>query len=340
MSAERYVRQAILPQIGAVGQARLAAGQAVVVGCGALGSYQAQVLARAGVGRLTIVDRDFVERSNLQRQVLFTDADAEAEVPKAVAAERALRAVNPEIEIRGIVDDLHAGNAGALLAGADVVCDGTDNFETRYLLNDWAVREGVPWVYGGVLGTSGLVLPVLPGETACLKCVFETPPAAGSLPTCETAGVLGSAVAIVAGIQATETLKLLVGAREAVVRAMIVLEAWETSWREIAVGGPRSDCEVCQGGDYAYLEGRQGSRAARLCGRNAIQLLPRGSEAPSLETIAARLGSEWEVTWSEHLLRARRDGYTVHVFRDGRAIVHGTTDEAEARSLYARVIGV
>ena len=339
MSDDRYARQAALPEIGAAGQDRIAASHAVVVGCGALGTYQAQILARAGVGRITVVDRDFVERSNLQRQVLFTDADAAAQLPKAVAAERALRAINPAIEVRGVVDDLHSGDADDLLAGADVVCDGTDNFETRYVVNDWAVREGVPWIYGGVLGTSGLVLAILPRETPCLRCVFETPPAAGSLPTCETAGVLGSAVAIVAGLQSTEALKVLAGARDAVTRGMLAVEAWEGSWRRIDVGERRADCPACGRGDYAWLEGREGSRAARLCGRNAIQLLPRGEAAPPLAEIAQRLGGDWDVAVNEHLLRARRDGYTVHVFRDGRAIVEGTTDETEARSLYARVVG-
>ena len=352
MTGDRYARQAILPQIGAEGQARLAASHAVVVGCGALGSYQLQILARAGIGRLTVVDRDFVERSNLQRQILFTDADAEASIPKAMAAERALRAINPEIDVRGMVDDLNAGNAEALLAGADVVCDGTDNFEARYLINDWTARESVPWVYGGVIGVSGLVMPILPGETACLRCVFEEAPAPGALPTCETAGVLGAAVAVVAGLQVAETLKILVGAREAVTRALMTYDAWDTEWRRVATGGPRDDCPVCSGRDFAYLDGRLGSRAARLCGRNAIQLLPRTAEPPSLATIAERLGPEWRVTRNEFMLSARRRGapeegrpgtgadITVNVFRDGRAIVDGTDDEAEARSLYARVIGI
>jgi len=338
---DRYIRQEILPEIGAEGQARLAAAHAVIVGCGALGSFQAQLLARAGVGRLTVIDRDFVERSNLQRQVLFIDADAVAGVPKAVAAERALAAINPEIRVAGVVDDLNSGTAEALLGGADVLCDGTDNFETRYLLNDYAVREGSPWVYGGVIGRGGLVLPILPGETPCLRCVFETPPAAGSLPTCESAGVLGPAVAVIAGLQGTETLKLLVGAHDRVLRALLRYDAWDAAFTTVVVGSPRPDCPVCGAGDYAHLEGRQGSRAARLCGRGAIQLLPREAALPpSLPAIAARLAPEWQVTLNDYLLRARRDGVTINLFRDGRVIVDGTTDEAEARSLYARIIGM
>jgi adenylyltransferase/sulfurtransferase len=339
VKADRYSRQRILPEIGDAGQERLAGSHAVVVGCGALGSFQAQLLARAGVGRLTVIDRDFVERGNLQRQILFTDADAEGAVPKAAAAERALRAINPDIEVRGIVDDLRAGTAEDLLAGADVVCDGTDNFETRYLINDWAVREGVAWVYGGVIGTGGLVMPIVPRETACLACVFETPPETGSLPTCETAGVLGAAVAVVAGVQTTETMKLLVGARDRLLDGLLRYDAWEAAFTHVRTGGQRAGCPACGRRDFAWLEGRLGSRAARLCGRNAIQILPRGEARPSLAAVAARIGGEWDVVVGDHMLRARRNGLTVNLFHDGRAIVDGTTDEAEARSILARVVG-
>ena len=341
LPAERYVRQAILPEIGAEGQARLSSSHVVIVGVGALGSFQAALLARAGVGRLTIVDRDFVERSNLQRQILFTEDDAGRGIPKALAAQRALAAVNPEIRVEGLVDDLNPGTAAALLAGADVIGDGTDNFETRYLINDWSVREGVPWVYAGVIGTGGLVMPILPKVTACLRCVFETPPAPGTLPTCETAGVLGPAVAVVAGQQSAEMLKILVGARDRVTRGLLRYDVWQTGWTSVATGEPRPDCPVCGGGDYAWLEGRRGGRSARLCGRRAIQLLPgEGAIPPPLERLAERLRPEWDVTVSEHLLRACRDDRTVSVFRDGRAIVDGTADEREARSLYARIVGI
>ncbi|HUP00582.1 MAG TPA: ThiF family adenylyltransferase [Gemmatimonadota bacterium] len=340
MGSDRYIRQEILPDIGPEGQARLARAHAVLVGCGALGSVQAQLLARAGVGRLTIIDRDFVERSNLQRQVLFTDADAAAGMPKAVAAERALAAINPEIHVSGVTDDLNATTAEALLGGADVLCDGTDSFETRYLINDYAVRDGIPWVYGGVVGTGGLVLPILPGDTPCFRCVFETEPAPGSLPTCESAGVLGSAAALIAALQTTEILKIIVGARDRVLRALLRYDAWDATFTEVRTGAPRPDCPVCGRADYAYLEGRRGSRAARLCGRRAIQILPRRpGPVPPLTTVAGRLGPEWEVSVNEHLLRARSDGITVNLFRDGRVIVDGMTEEAEARSLVARVIG-
>jgi adenylyltransferase/sulfurtransferase len=272
--------------------------------------------------------------------VLFTDADAETATPKAVAAERALAAVNPDVEVKGVVEDLNAGNAAALLAGADVLCDGTDNFETRYLLNDWSVREGVPWVYGGVVGTGGLVLPILPGETPCLRCVFESPPGAGDLPTCETAGVLGPAVAVIAGVQTSETMKLLLGARDRVLRGLLRYDAWEADFTTVRTGDPRPDCPACGARDFMWLEGRAGARAARLCGRDAIQLLPRGGAPPGLDGLAERLRGEWAVTVNEYLLRARRDGVTLHVFRDGRVIVEGITDEARARSLVARTIGV
>jgi adenylyltransferase/sulfurtransferase len=257
-----------------------------------------------------------------------------------VAAERALSAINPEIVVRGVVDDLRAGTAEDLLSGADVVCDGTDNFETRYLINDWTVRNGVPWVYGGVIGTGGIVLPIVPGESACLACVFETAPEAGSLPTCETAGVLGTAVAVVAGVQTTEILKLLVGATDTLLAGLLRYDAWEGSFTTIRTGGPRPGCPACGERDFAWLEGRRGSRAARLCGRNAIQILPRRESAPSLPAIAARIGNDWEVILGDRMLRARRNGVTVNLFHDGRAIVDGTTDEAEARSILARVVGV
>lgn len=339
MDSERYARQRILPEIGDAGQERLAAAHVVVVGCGALGSVQAELLTRAGVGRLTVIDRDFVERANLQRQVLFTDEDAETATPKAVAAERALSAINPEVRIRGVVDDLHAGTAEDLLGGADVVCDGTDNFETRYLINDWAVREDVPWVYAGVVGTGGLVMPIVPRETACLACVFETPPPAGSLPTCETAGVLGPVAVVIAGVQTVESIKLLVGARDRLLPGLLRYDGWEGAFTTVGTGGPRPGCPACGAGDFAWLEGRRGSRAAALCGRDAIQILPREASTPSLPAIAARIAGEWEVQLGEHMLRARRNGVTVNLFRDGRAIVDGTTDEAEARSILARVVG-
>lgn len=338
--SDRYTRQRILPEIGDEGQRRLGEARVTIVGCGALGSFQAQLLARAGVGRLTLVDRDFVERSNLQRQVLFTDADAEAGLPKAVAAARALAAINPEIEVVPRVADLHAGNAGDLLEDAGLVCDGTDNFETRYLINDWCVREEIPWVYAGVIGTGGLVLPIVPGETPCLACVFETPPPAGSVATCETAGVLGPAVAVVAGIQTGEIVKLLVGSDDAVSRALLRWDAWDATLTAVGVGEPRTDCPACGRRDLAWLEGRRGASAARLCGRDAIQILPReAADPPPLAAIAGRIGGEWAVTVNEWLLRARKDGVTVNLFRDGRVIVDGTTDESEARSLVARVVG-
>lgn len=338
--SDRYARQRILPEIGDEGQRLLGAAAVTIVGCGALGSFQAQLLARAGVGRLTLVDRDFVERSNLQRQVLFTDADAEAGLPKAVAAERAIAAINPEIEVAGVVADLHAGNAAEVLEGSDLVCDGTDNFETRYLINDWAVAESIPWVYAGVIGTGGLVLPIVPGESPCLACVFETPPPSGSVATCETAGVLGPAVSVVAGIQTGEIVKLLVGADDAVARKLLRWDAWEATLTAVAVGDPRPDCPACGRRDLAWLEGRRGSAAARLCGRDAIQILPREAAAPPpLASIAARIEGEWRVTVNEWLLRARRDGVTVNLFRDGRVIVDGATDESEARALVARVVG-
>lgn len=340
MSHERYIRQRILPEIGSRGQQRLADAHAVLVGCGALGSHQAQLLTRAGVGWLTIIDRDLVERSNLQRQVMFTDSDAEAETPKAVAAERVLRRVNPDVRVEGVVDDVNAATADQLLADADVLCDGTDNFETRYLINDFSVRERVPWVYGGVVATGGLVMPIVPGRRPCLRCVFENPPPPGALPTCDTVGVLGSAAAVIAGIQTTETLKMLVGAEEQLLGGLVRYDAWTGEFTTVQTGSARTECRTCGKRDFEYLEGGGVSGALRLCGRDAIQLLPsEGAPPPQLSVVAARLEREWDVTVNEYFLRARRNGITLHLFRDGRLIADGTTDEIEARSLYAKVVG-
>lgn len=339
MDVERYARQRILPQIGDAGQEALGSASVIIVGCGALGSHQAEWLARAGVGRLRIIDRDFVEPSNLQRQVLFTDADARRGEPKAAAAERALRAINPEISIEGIVDDLHPGSAEALLAGATVISDGTDNLETRYLINDFAVREGVPWVYGGVVGVEGIVLPVIPGETACLRCVFEEPPAPGALPTCETEGVLGTAAAVVAALQTTETIKIVVGMRDRVLGGIARFDTWDAAMTVVKVERSPT-CPTCGRREFEFLEGRRGTYSTRLCGRNAIQLLPPPAATnPRLESIAERIGHEWDVVVNDHLLRATRNGITLHLFRDGRLIVDGIVDEREARSLYAKVVG-
>ena len=340
----RYARQMIHPAIGEAGQRRLAAGRVLLVGCGALGTHIADGLARAGVGYLRVVDRDFIELNNLQRQVLFDEDDLARGLPKAVAAAGKLRRINSSVAVEPIVDDANAGNIAALVDGVDVLVDGTDNFETRYLLNDAAVKAGTPWVYGGVLATYGMTMTVLPGETACLRCVFRDPPAPGLAPTCDTAGVLGPAVAAVAALEVAETLKLLLGARDALNRDLLSVDVWRLTFDRLPV--PRaSDCPTCGDGtrEYPFLDFGAASRTTTLCGRNAVQVAVNPPATLALPALAERLRGSGAVTYNAHLLRFRPDGPADHeivLFPNGRAIIHGTDDAAAAKSLYARYIGL
>lgn len=336
--ADRYSRQRLFHGLGETGQARLRKSSAVLVGCGALGSTQAELLVRAGIGRLRIVDRDSVEASNLQRQTLFTEADAERALPKAVAATARLRAVNSEVEVEGIVADLAPGNASALLAGFDLILDGCDNFETRFLLNDVALETGRPWIYGAVVGAYGLVFPILPEETACLRCLVRDLPAPGTSPTCDSAGVIGPAAAAVAAFQAAEALKVLSGRRDRVRRELLALELWEGTVQSLRVR-PDPDCPACGAGARDFLYGRSGSSATRMCGRGAVQIAPAGERSVDLDTLAARLAGVGAIVANPYLLRLSLATHQITVFRDGRAIVGGTEDPTEARSLLARYIG-
>ena len=340
----RYARQVIHPAVGAEGQRRIAAGRVLLVGCGALGTHIADALARAGVGYLRIVDRDFIELNNLQRQVLFDEHDLARGLPKAVAAAEKLARINSTIAVEPHVDDVNAGNIVALVEGVDVVVDGTDNFETRYLLNDAAVRAGKAWVYGGVLASYGMTMTVVPGETACLRCVFRDPPPPGLAPTCDTAGVLGPAVAAVAALQASETLKLLLGAHDAINRDLLSLDVWRLAFDRLPVSRA-ADCPTCGDGErhYPFLDYGAASRTTSLCGRNAVQIALNPPASLALADLAARLGASGSVAHNQHLLRFRPDsppGYELVLFPNGRAIVHGTDDPATAKSLYSRYIGL
>jgi molybdopterin/thiamine biosynthesis adenylyltransferase len=331
---ERYSRQILFPPIGESGQERLLTARAAIVGCGALGSFHAGALARAGVGRLTVIDRDYVEPSNLHRQFLFEEEDAEDALPKAVAAQRRIRRINSGIEVRAAVTDLTSANIEDLLGGADILLDGTDNFETRYLVNDFAVSRGIPWIYGAAVAAYGLTMPVIPGRTACLRCVYPEPPA-GAQPTCETAGVLGAIVSAVASQQVADALRILVTGE---VRARITtFEVWEGTVRQLP--GPERDleCPCCARREFPHLE--ESARApVRLCGRDAVQVHER--ERPlDLEALGARLRPLGTVRANEYALRFAIDRYELTVFADGRAIIKGTSDTGIARSLYARYIG-
>jgi adenylyltransferase/sulfurtransferase len=341
---DRYARQMRYPPIGEVGQRGLAAARVLICGCGALGSAAADTLARAGVGRLRLVDRDFVEITNLQRQVLFDEADAAEGLPKAIAAAAKLRRINSAIEIEPLVADVTAGNILSLCEGVDLIVDGTDNFETRFLLNEAALQAKIPWIYGGAIGATGQSMTILPGQPPCLRCVIPEPPPPGSMPTCDTAGILASAIHVVAGIQACEAIKILSGNRSAVNRGLMVIDLWENRFRQVGLSRlAEQGCATCRGGDFPWLAGRRGSQTAVLCGRNAVQLAAPAGEtagAVSLDALAQKLNGVGRLTRNPYLLRLAIDGYTITLFGDGRAIVAGTDDVAVARSMYAKYVGM
>lgn len=333
---DRYSRQILFSGIGAEGQEALLRSHAVVVGCGALGSFHAAALARAGVGRLTIIDRDYVEPSNLQRQWLFEEADAAQSLPKAAAAERRIAAINAAVSVRAVVADLTPGNAADLLGAAHLILDGTDNFETRYLLNDFSVCRGIPWIYGAAVAGYGLAMPVIPGRTACLRCIYPEPPG-GAQPTCETAGVLNAIASLVASLQVADALKILCGRAEQVEPRITTADLWYGSVRQIAMPAPDPDCPTCGRRQFPFLE--ESHRATvRLCGRNAVQIHERKRPIDLLQ-LKARLEPLGEVRANEFALRFRTESYEMTIFPDGRAIVKGTSDTGVARSLYARYVG-
>lgn len=339
---ERYSRQVRFAGIGEEGQQRLGRSRVLIVGCGALGSVAAETLVRAGVGHTTLVDRDFLEVSNLQRQVLFDEQDVADGLPKAVAAASKLRRINSDVDVEPVVADVTHQNLADLAAAADVIVDGTDNFETRLLINDFAVSATKPWVYGGCLGAEGQVLAIVPGRSACLACLVPEPPAPGDTPTCDTAGILGTAVNVVASLQATEALKLLVGAEGAVSRQLMVVDLWRNRVRSIDVDGlhPPGECPTCDRREFPWLEGRRGSEAAILCGRNSVQLRPSAATKLDLPTLAERLSRVGQVTCNRFLLRLSVDASGFTLFSDGRVIVSGTEDPAEARTLASRYLGL
>jgi molybdopterin-synthase adenylyltransferase len=335
----RYSRQVLFSGIGSEGQARITASRVVLVGCGALGAVQASLLVRAGIGTLRIIDRDFVEESNLQRQILFDEEDVHAVLPKAVAAEKKLRAVNSLVNVEGIVEDVNALSIPRLLDGFDLIIDATDNFDARFLINDYSVQSGIPWVYGACVGSYGLTFPILPGEGACLRCVFESAPPAGVSPSCDTAGVIGPIVSVIAAMQVAEALKILAGRRERINRKITTIDLWENRHEAIDLPPPNPECPCCGRREYPYLDGTLGSDATTLCGRNSVQIRRRGGDSVDLDEIASRLEPLGRVERNRFLLRASIDNYQLTVFADGRAIVNGTYDTAIARSIYARYIG-
>lgn len=337
----RYDRQARFAPLGEDGQRRLAEGRALVCGCGALGSVIAETLVRAGVGLVRIVDRDFLELNNLQRQVLYNEQDVADGLPKAIAAAKKLRRINSEVTVEPVVADVTHGNITEFASDVDVIVDGTDNFAIRFLLNDFAVKHGMPWIYGGSIGAEGQTMTILPGDTACLACLMTDAPPPGTTPTCDTAGVLAPIVGVIASIESCEALKILSGHRDAVSRRLTIVDLWDNQVRHVDLSRLRenANCRVCKHGEFAWLSGERGDASAVLCGRNAVQLSAPPGASLSLDDVASRLDGVGRLERNAFLLRLTIDGYVLTVFPDGRTIVGNTNDIATARTVHARYIG-
>jgi len=334
---DRYSRQTLFGGIGDEGQKRLGNSCVVIIGCGGLGGIIATSLVRAGVGKVKIIDRDFIEYHNLHRQVLFDEDDVRGELPKAIAAERHLRKVNSSVEVEGIVADVNYTNIERFIHNADLVLDGLDNFETRFLINDACLKHRIPWIYGGAISSSGMTMTIIPGKTPCFRCFSASPPGSGMLLTCDTAGVISPAPFIIGSLQTAEAMKILIGTEE-INRQLIVIDVWRGSFLHHEIS-PRPDCPACQG-KYEFLEGKFGMRTTALCGQNAVQVLSPEAKHLSLEALAARLKPVVaQVSYNEFMLRFTVDNYEMVVFSDGRAILKDTTDESLARGLYTKYIG-
>lgn len=338
----RYSRQILFAELGEQAQRRLLASRVTLIGCGALGTVLADTLVRAGVGFLRIIDRDYVESNNLQRQVLYTEQDAADATPKAVAAASRLAAINSEVTIEPIVADACATNIEAFADGAQLLLDGTDNFETRFLINDVAVKRGLPWVYGACVGAEGMVMPIIPRVTPCLRCVWDQPPPPGMNPTCDTAGVIAPIVHIVAALQCVEAIKILTGKLDAVSRRLVQISAWTGQFNSFDMtSASEASCPCCKQGRFEYLTGRQTGRTAALCGRDAVQIAGCPDTSVNFEDIAAKVrpAAKSGVQFNRYLLRFEVDNCQVTLFKDGRAIIKGTSEPEHARTIYARYVG-
>ncbi|MGH9327897.1 MAG: ThiF family adenylyltransferase [Terriglobia bacterium] len=338
LNSDRYSRQILFKSIGHDGQERLRSSKVVILGCGALGTVQANLLARAGVGRLRIIDRDYVEESNLQRQTLFDESDAAQRLPKAMAAEQKLRRINSEVEVEGIVEDVEASNVEELVRGFDLLLDGTDNFETRFLVNDVAVKLGIPWIYGAVVAGYGVTLTIVPGCTACLSCILPGLPS-GLEETCDTVGVIGPATNWVASIQAVEALKILLGRQDELHGKLLSYDIWQNRFQQIT---PRRNpqCHTCGAREFTHLDAEEPSHVL-LCGRNAVEIRQRKpQQALDLQALKARLAALGSVRGNSYLVQFWLDAYEMTIFANGRVLVKGTEDPTLARSLCARYIGL
>jgi len=336
---ERYSRQVLFHGIGAAGQVRLRESKVTLIGMGALGSAHAETLARAGVGNLRLIDRDFVEASNLQRQTLYSESDARNRLPKSVAAAKRIGEINSEVKVEPVVDDVNGSNIESLIAESDLVLDGSDNFLVRYTLNDACVKSKKIWIYGAAVSGYGATMTVRPCETPCLSCVFDEMPEAGSGPTCDTAGVIQPIIQSISSIQTTEALKILSGHEDKLHGGLIQVDLWENQWKKISLGDPDPDCRCCGKSDFEFLRPESRDSVTTMCGRDSVQVRPARQEGFDLESLTQRLAGLGELKSNEYLVRFNADGFEVTVFADGRAIIKGTDDPSTAKSVYSKYIG-
>lgn len=339
MNSERYSRQILFSGIGKAGQQRLTESKAVIVGCGALGSMHAEMLTRAGVGRLRLIDRDFIEESNLHRQIMFEERDALERLPKAIAAAARIARINSEVKAEPVVKDVNYSNVEELIRDADVVLDGTDNFEVRFLLNDAAVKLGKTWIYGAAVASYGVQMTIRPGVTPCLRCVFPEMPAPGTSPTCDTAGVILPIIAVISSYQVAEAIKILTGQTDKLHGSLLQFDLWQNTVTRLKLGERTADCPACRQHKFEFLTARGGQLVTTLCGRNAVQITPAVATQINFARLAEQLSGAGEVSYNQFLLKLKTAEHEITVFADARSIIKGTEDPSVARTLYARFIG-
>ncbi|MBC8548616.1 MAG: ThiF family adenylyltransferase [Candidatus Brocadiales bacterium] len=341
-SLERYSRQILFQHISKNRQKILMNSTVAVIGCGALGTVSSSYLVRAGIGQLRIIDRDFIEENNLQRQILFDENDISENLPKAIAAQRKLQKINNKVKVEGIVTDVNYSNIDELTKDVDIIIDGTDNFETRFLINDFCIKNSVPWVYGACIGSRGVVMNIIPSRTPCLRCVFETMPQIGSFPTCDTAGVIGPIAGIIASFQVTEAIKILIKDYASVNKNLLEIDVWETKLRQIDISELKdiNNCQTCKLNNYEFLDAEVGIMTTFLCGKNAVQVMSRNTGKIDLRQLEHRLGSISDVSCNAFMLKFKVKDHSFTVFADGRAIITGTADSSIAKSLYSKYLGM
>ena len=334
---ERYEKQIFFNEIGEIGQIKLLASKVVIIGCGALGTVIANNLARSGVGTIRIIDRDYIELSNLQRQLLFDEEDIKNNIPKAKAAEYKLSKINSNIQIEGIVSDVNARNIENFCMGMDLIMDATDNFQTRFLINDFSVKQNIPWIYGGVIGSSGMTYNIIPGKTPCFRCIFPEAPSVGSVDTCDTVGVLNGITNIIASLQSTEAIKILMGKWDDLIEEMRFLDIWTNSFDNLEMQ-PHRDCPVCKNQRFEFLN-HDMEEAVVLCGKNSIQINPIKSEI-SMDNVIKRLKTMGiDMKNNSFYCKFTIEDIQFTLFLDGRAILKNTSDVNKAKSMYSKYIG-